>query len=59
MSNQAWKTSVEIDEVENALYVRVIEDGVVNIRAFKSLIEAKSFAKSERARLVLDAPIRP
>jgi len=59
MSNQAWKTSVEIDEVENALYVRVIEDGVVNIRAFKSLTEAKSFAKSERARLVLDTPIRP
>ncbi|CDX24739.1 conserved hypothetical protein [Mesorhizobium sp. ORS 3324] len=56
MNNQAWKTSVEIDELENALYVRVIENGVVNIKAFKSLTEAKSFAKSERARLAIDAP---
>ncbi|MDX8481091.1 hypothetical protein RFN28_21900 [Mesorhizobium sp. VK24D] len=58
MNNQPWKTSVEIDEIGNALYVRVIEDGVVNIRAFKSLTEAKSFATSERVRLALDAPLR-
>jgi hypothetical protein len=58
MGNQPWKTSVEIDELENALYVRVIEDGIVNIKAFKSLAEAKSFAKSERARLALEAPVR-
>ncbi|OHV87890.1 hypothetical protein [Mesorhizobium sp. ORS 3428] len=58
MKNQPWRTSVEIDEVADALYVRVIEDGIVNIKAFKSLTEAKSFVKSERVRLALDTPTK-
>ncbi|MDX8449933.1 hypothetical protein [Mesorhizobium captivum] len=50
--------SVEIDEIENRHYVRVIEDGAVRIKTFGSQADAKSFAKSEKARLGLEAPIR-
>jgi hypothetical protein len=54
MNKQTWKTSVEIDEVENRHYVRVIENGVISIKAFASKAEANSFANGERSRLGID-----
>ena len=54
MNKQTWKTSVEIDEVENRHYVRVIENGIISIKAFSSKAEAKSFANGERSRQVID-----
>lgn len=53
MNKQPWKTSVEIEEVEDRYYVRVIEDGVVNIKGFSSKGDAKAFAQDEQARLGL------
>lgn len=55
MNKSFVKDSVEIDEVENRYYVRVIEDGAVRIKGFSSPSDAKSFAKSEKARLGLEA----
>ena len=48
-----WKTSVEIEEVENTHYVRVIEDGVISVKGFLSREEAADFARGEQARLGL------
>ncbi|KUM24679.1 hypothetical protein AU467_06080 [Mesorhizobium loti] len=58
MKNQSWKTSVELDQVEGAAFVRVIEDGVVRIKTFKSEAEAKAFANSEKVRLGLNSDRR-
>jgi hypothetical protein len=58
MNQQPWKTSVEIEEVENRHYVRVIEDGVVSIKGFSSQGDAKTFARREQARLGLDTPLK-
>jgi len=54
MNTQLWKTSVEIEKVENTHYVRVIEDGVVSVKGFRSRADAKAFAQGEQARLGLD-----
>ncbi|OBQ94097.1 hypothetical protein [Mesorhizobium sp. AA23] len=54
MSYQPWKWSVEVEEIANRSYVRIIEDGVISIRGFESEANAKSFAHSERARLGLE-----
>ncbi len=54
MNTQLWKTSVEIEEVENTHYVRVIEDGVVSVKGFLSREDASDFARGEQARLGLD-----
>ncbi|WP_176479071.1 hypothetical protein [Mesorhizobium sp. WSM3860] len=52
MDKQSWKTAVEIiGEFKSRHYVRVIENGVVSIKAFGSPTEAESFAASERKRL--------
>lgn len=56
--HQSWKTSVELDEVEGAAFVRVIEHGVVTIKTFKSEAEAKAFANSEKVRLRLTSDRR-
>ncbi|WP_189510208.1 MULTISPECIES: hypothetical protein [unclassified Mesorhizobium] len=53
-----WRTSVEIEELENRHYVRVIEDGTVSIKGFGSQSEAKTFANSERVRLGLGTPLK-
>ncbi|MDX8451813.1 hypothetical protein RFM98_03495 [Mesorhizobium sp. VK9D] len=53
MNKQPWKTSVEIEEVESWHYVRVIEDGVISIKSFRSKGDANTFAHGERARLGL------
>ena len=53
MSNQSWKTAVEIDEVGGRVFVRVIEDGVVGIRSFNMHSEALAFAQAEKKRLGL------
>ncbi|CAN7701984.1 hypothetical protein LJR234_005980 [Mesorhizobium amorphae] len=54
MNAQLGKTSVEIEKVENTHYVRVIEDGVVSVKGFRSQADAKAFAQGEQARLGLD-----
>jgi hypothetical protein len=54
MNTQPWKTSVEIEELGNRHYVRVIEDGVVSVKGFHSRADAKAFAQGEQARLGLD-----
>ncbi|WP_176478070.1 MULTISPECIES: hypothetical protein [unclassified Mesorhizobium] len=52
MNKQSWKTAVEIvGEFRSRHYVRIIEDGVVSIKAFDSHTEAETFAASEKARL--------
>ena len=53
MNTQLWKTSVEIEKVENKHYVRVIEDGVVSVKGFLSREDASDFARGEQARLAL------
>lgn len=52
MDKHAWKTAVEIiGEIEDRCYVRIIEDGVVSIKAFDSQTKAETFANSEKGRL--------
>jgi hypothetical protein len=51
MDNQSWKTAVELDAAGGTPFVRVIENGVVHIKAFSAQSEATAFAQSERARL--------
>ncbi|TGP83794.1 hypothetical protein EN836_13770 [Mesorhizobium sp. M1C.F.Ca.ET.193.01.1.1] len=58
MIKQPWKTAVEIEELENRHYVRVIEDGAVSIKGFSSRADAKTFAHSERARLGINTPLK-
>ncbi|RJT40712.1 hypothetical protein D3227_09270 [Mesorhizobium waimense] len=58
MQKQPWKTSVEIEELGNRHYVRVIENGAVSIKGFGSQADAKAFAQGERARLGLDSPLK-
>ncbi|RWD91026.1 MAG: hypothetical protein EOS40_36330 [Mesorhizobium sp.] len=58
MNKQPWKWSVEIEELANRHYVRVIEDGVVSIKGFGSQADAKAFANSESSRLGLDGPLK-
>ncbi|MDX8451134.1 hypothetical protein RFM98_00010 [Mesorhizobium sp. VK9D] len=58
MNKQPWKWSVEIEELENRHYVRVIEDSAVSIKSFGSQADAKAFANRERARLGLDTPLK-
>ncbi len=60
MSKSIVRNSVEIENfeienLENRHYVRVIEDGVVSVKAFESETDATSFAISEKARLGLPA----
>ena len=54
MNKQPWKTSVEIEELGNKHYVRIIEDGVVSVKGFRSRADAKTCAQDEQARLGLD-----
>ncbi|WP_179298219.1 hypothetical protein [Mesorhizobium carmichaelinearum] len=54
MNKQSWKTAVEIEDFGGKPFVRVIEDGIVKVRAFKTEAEANAFALSEKARLGLD-----
>ncbi len=54
MNTQPWKTSVEIEELGNRHYVRVIEDGVVSVKRFLSRENARDFAQAEQVRLGLD-----
>ncbi|CAN7720523.1 hypothetical protein [Mesorhizobium sp. LjNodule214] len=51
MNERPWKTSVETEELGNRHYVRVIEDGTVSIKGFRSQADAKAFAQGEQARL--------
>ncbi|MFK0690284.1 hypothetical protein ACFX5Q_19060 [Mesorhizobium sp. IMUNJ 23033] len=53
-NTQPWKTSVEIEELGNRHYVRVIEDGVVSVKRFLSRENATDFAQAEQVRLGLD-----
>lgn len=55
MNKSILMDSVEIDALEDRYYVRVIEDGVVTIKGFRSEPDAKSFAEGENTRLGLDA----
>ncbi|RRI03869.1 hypothetical protein EH240_09180 [Mesorhizobium tamadayense] len=58
MNTQLWKTAVETEEIGDGHYVRVIEDGVVSIKEFRSQAEASSFASKENARLGISSPLR-
>ncbi|MDG4889576.1 hypothetical protein [Mesorhizobium sp. WSM4887] len=58
MNKQPWKWSVEIEEIANRHYVRVIEDGVVSMKEFGSRADAEAFAYSECARLGLDMRLK-
>ena len=51
MDNQSWKFAVEIEQLGDEYFVRVIEDGRVAIRAFDRLSDAETFAEGERARV--------
>jgi hypothetical protein len=54
MDKPSWKWAVEIEQLGDTQFVRVIEDGNVSIRgAFKRLPDAEHFAESERRRLNL------
>jgi hypothetical protein len=59
MHNQSWQTAVELDEYGGRAFVRVIENGVVRIRAFKLQSEAVAFAQSERERLGVSQIVTP
>lgn len=58
MNQKTWKWSVEIEELANKHYVRVIEDGVISIKGFGSQADAKAFATSECVRLGLETPLQ-
>jgi hypothetical protein len=51
MHNESWKFAVEIEQLGDEYFVRVIEDGRVAIRAFDRLSDAETFAESERVRV--------
>ena len=58
MDKQPWKTSIEIEELGDRHYVRVIEDGAVGIKGFHSQASARAFAHGEQARLSLDTSLK-
>jgi hypothetical protein len=49
---------IEIEQLGGRQYVRVIENGNVKIRGFALLLEAETFAESERMRLGLTKVVR-
>ena len=58
MNEQLWKTSVEIEELGDRQYVRVIEGGAVSVKGFRSRADAKAFAHGERTRLGINTPLK-
>ncbi|RRH89562.1 hypothetical protein EH240_33815 [Mesorhizobium tamadayense] len=53
MSDSVEMETFETEDLEKRHYVRVIEDGVVFMKAFNSERDATAFATSEKARLGL------
>jgi hypothetical protein len=53
MQGQSWKWAVEIEQLGERHFVRVIEDGNVSLRGFDLLPDAQRFAEGERQRMNL------